>query len=146
LSQKAKDSGFTDALLLSPQRVELPMPPDTWKDVAIPNFHVLDGPIFAIAFVQHKGNSRAVLHLPCSETLGVPPSITQAGVTAIAQYRLDMTVKCGAYTLGELLELADEVWIMSTTQGVKRVGQIGSHALVAKTDACWSDKIAQLLT
>jgi branched-subunit amino acid aminotransferase/4-amino-4-deoxychorismate lyase len=145
-SQKAKDAGFTDALLLSPHRVERPVSPNTWKDVPVTDFHVLDGPNFAVGFVQHKGDSEAVLHLPCNETLGLLPSITQARVAAIAQDSLGMTVKRGVYTLGELLELADEVLIMSTTRGVKRVAEIGSHKIVAKTNACWSDKIAELVT
>lgn len=148
-SQKAKDAGFTDALLLSPHRVDRPKPPKTWKDVSLREFHVLDGPNFAIGFVQEI-NNQAILHLPCNETLGLLLSITQGRVATIAQEKLHMTVKRGVYTLGELLEMAVEVFVVSTTRGIKQVTEVGSHRMVVPSskanNTSWTDKIAELLS
>lgn len=157
-TSKAQERGFTDALLISPHRVERPVPPQTWSDVDVRHFHVLDGPNFAIAFVEKASATSPAdtLHLPCNRTLGLLPSITQGRVAEIAKENLGMTVQKGVHTLGQMLDVAVEIFIMSTTRGVKRVTQIGDFSIPtstieAKMQDCeamvvsWAQKFAELL-
>jgi branched-subunit amino acid aminotransferase/4-amino-4-deoxychorismate lyase len=135
-SKKATEAGCTDALLLSPHRVERPVPPLTWSDVDLRSFHVLDGSNFAIAFVEETRDmdetttpSMPIFHMPCNQVLGLLPSITQARLAEIAKEIKGFVVQKDVYTLGQLLEKADEVLVMSTTRGVKRVTQIGEYEI-----------------
>jgi branched-subunit amino acid aminotransferase/4-amino-4-deoxychorismate lyase len=157
-TNKAIEAGYTDALLLSPHRVERPIPPQTWSDVDLRFFHVLDGPNFAIAFVEETRDadamtiSKSILHIPCNHVLGLLPSITQGRLIEIAQEFKNLVVKKNVYTLGQLLEKADEVFVMSTTRGLKTVTQIGEYEIPFQRPPCkdkqptsWATTFAQLL-
>ncbi|KAG7354131.1 aminotransferase [Nitzschia inconspicua] len=155
-SNKAKAAGFTDALLLSPHWVERPVPPQTWNDVDIRKFHILDGPNFALAFVEEAnddvGGSQPILYLPCNERLGLLPSITQSRLARVAEDTLGMAVKREMYTLGQMLDVADEVFVMSTTRGVRAVTKIGDHDIPCKSTSSgkerkslWVAKFSKLL-
>jgi branched-subunit amino acid aminotransferase/4-amino-4-deoxychorismate lyase len=153
-TNKAKAAGFTDALLLSPHRVARPVPPQTWSDVNLRDFHVLDGPNFALAFVEDDATasspSKATLHLPCNRTLGLLPSITQRQLAQIAEEKVGMTVKRDVYTLGQVLEMADEIFVMSTTRGIKSVTKIGEYDIPHKCSdttksKSWVEEFSRLL-
>jgi branched-subunit amino acid aminotransferase/4-amino-4-deoxychorismate lyase len=158
-SNMANEAGYTDALLLSPHRVERPVPPHTWSDVDLQSFHVLDGSNFAIAFVEESRDvdettltSKPILHMPCDESLGLLPSITQTRLAEIARENKGLVVKKNVYTLGQLLEKADEVLVMSTTRGVKTVTRIGEYEIPyqrpsrkEKQPVSWATIFSQLL-
>jgi branched-subunit amino acid aminotransferase/4-amino-4-deoxychorismate lyase len=114
-TQKAKEQGFTDAILLSSSRLT-----DSFG-ANIEDCHVLDGPNFAISWI--KGNT---LYLPDTKALGLLPSITQDLLRRLAEETLGMTVEYGIYTLKQLLD-ADEVYISSTTRGLIPIEAIGDH-------------------
>jgi branched-subunit amino acid aminotransferase/4-amino-4-deoxychorismate lyase len=205
-TNRAKGAGYTDALLLSPHRVDRPSTDgrrdgrrrrdsgddstspsrsyfNRWDEIPLRNYHVLDGPNFAVAWIQERRRTRptddadrghdhdhhrdenddeeedgdgggadrsiltppaaaaigpppppppqpgsvVVLHLPCHVTLGMLPSVTQRMVEELARTELGWEVRHGVYTLGEMLDDADEVIVMSTTRGVRAVTKIGDH-------------------
>jgi branched-subunit amino acid aminotransferase/4-amino-4-deoxychorismate lyase len=162
-ANKARKAGFTDSLLLSPHRVTVRSSNDEdsntndktffneWANVPLQEYHVLDGPNFAVAWIQERttgGNINAdghdddttrndittlspILYIPCSTTLGLLPSITQAWVVELAQKELGWEVQYGVFTFGQLLDTADEVIVMSTTRGVKAVTKIGDYDIVS---------------
>jgi branched-subunit amino acid aminotransferase/4-amino-4-deoxychorismate lyase len=167
-SQKAQDAGFTDALLLSPHRIQ------HWEEeISLRDYHILDGPNFSIAFLQETATpdvqtttttttttrttttilSKPILHLPCNKTLGLLPSITQSRIAAIAQEQLGMEVVRNVYTLGQLLDMASEVYVMSTTRGIKTVTQIGEFVIGRKETAAsaatstktWGEQLSEQL-
>jgi hypothetical protein len=156
----AKEKGYDDALLLSPHRCRRPRPQHEdekamWGDNNMDTLlqcHVLDGPNFSIGFVQvhterdknkdnHNKNQNqnhnntnvcpATLHVPCNETLGLLPSITQSRIVRLARDELGMNIQRDVYTLQQLLDVASEVFVMSTTRGVIPVTRIGPYAIPA---------------
>jgi branched-subunit amino acid aminotransferase/4-amino-4-deoxychorismate lyase len=116
-AQKAKDAGFSDALLLSNDRLE------SSSRGNIEDCHVLDGPNFAISWISNN-----CLYVPCSTTLGLLPSITQEIVMDLAQTKLKLQVHRGVYPLKDVLA-AEEVFVTSTTRGVIPVTRIGTTEL-----------------
>jgi branched-subunit amino acid aminotransferase/4-amino-4-deoxychorismate lyase len=121
-TRKAQQAGFTDALLLSNDRLRSSSPHHQHPPL-LEYCHVLDGPNFAVGWII--GN---ILHIPCCETLGLLPSITQTLVAELAVTKLQLEVKRGVYRLQDVLS-ADEVFVMSTTRGAIPVTQIGTTTL-----------------
>jgi 4-amino-4-deoxychorismate lyase len=122
-NRKAQTAGFTDALLLSSDRIDK----SKFGDVSLEkNCHVLDGPNFAVGWICNN-----ILYAPCNKTLGLLPSITQDLVTKLAETNLQLKVERGVYTLADVLE-AEEVFVMSTTRGVIPVSRIGTKELPAE--------------
>lgn len=156
-TNKAKAKGYTDALLLSPHRMERLCRDDmNLTDDQIMNCDVLDGPNFAVAWVQEtRKNGEMVLppelHMPSNEQLGLLPSITQGRLAKIAEEMLAMKVDPSEYTLETMLANADEVFVMSTTRGLKTVTKIGDHTMPVKRDSSgnpkytWAEKFSALL-
>jgi branched-subunit amino acid aminotransferase/4-amino-4-deoxychorismate lyase len=114
-TQKAKDQGFTDAILLSSSRLA-----DSFG-AKIEDCHVLDGPNFAISWMKDS-----TLYLPDTKKLGLLPSITQDLLRQLAEDHLGMTIEYGIYPLKSVLE-ADEAFISSTTRGLIPIDAIGDH-------------------
>jgi branched-subunit amino acid aminotransferase/4-amino-4-deoxychorismate lyase len=133
-TQKATSRGYTDALLVSPHRVPRPVSHQAaavmdWDKIPITQWHVLDGPNFAIGFIEYgvdKDGRGGRLHLPDNRVLGLLPSITQQIVAELAEKVLGMTVLRDVYTLETLLNVAEEVFVTSTTRGIKCVTRIGN--------------------
>jgi len=176
---KAKSYGYTDALLVSPHRLVPSVSTiannksehehehenenengSSWKNsVPITEWHVLDGPNFAIGFIEYttvvgggqqssggtteRGGSsttttttstppkaekeaEATLHLPSNEQLGLLPSITQKIVEKLARTKLNLKITKGIYKLETLLTKADELFVTSTTRGIKCVTSVGN--------------------
>jgi len=130
-TQKAKDQGFTDAILLSSSRLA-----DSFG-ANIEDCHVLDGPNFAISWI--KGNT---LYLPDPTKLGLLPSITQDLLRRLAEEKLGMPVEYGIYPLKSLWE-ADEAYISSTTRGLIPIEAIGDHTFSRQRP--WIEKLRVLL-
>lgn len=130
-TQKAKDEGFSDALLLSSLRLANSLTPD------IKDCHVLDGPNFAVSWIRGS-----TLYIPNTDELGLLPSITQDLVRTIAQTELGLTVQRGVFALREVLE-ADEVFVCSTTRGAIPISAIGEHKFTS--DNPWTKKLQQSL-
>lgn len=114
-TQKAKEHGFSDALLLSSSRLSNSF------TAPIEESHVLDGPNFAISWI--KGNT---LYIPDTKELGLLPSITQDLMRQLAEDELGMKVDSGVFPLSHVLE-AEEVYVTSTTRGVIPIFEIGEH-------------------
>ena len=130
-TQKAKDQGYTDAILLSSSRLA-----DSFG-ANLEDCHVLDGPNFAISWI--KGNT---LYLPDPIKLGLLPSITQDLLRRLAEDRLGMTVEYGIYPLKVMWE-ADEAYISSTTRGLIPIEAIGDHTFSIQRP--WIEKLQALL-
>ena len=122
-SSKAKAEGHSDALLLTGDRLAC-----SASKLIIDDCHVLDGPNFAIGWIS--GNT---LHVPCCETLGLLPSITQGIIVDLARSKLSLEVQQGVYTLKDLLSTGEEVFVMSTTRGIIPVTRIGNTELPQKS-------------
>ena len=127
-TQKAKASGYSDALLLSRDRLTCSFD-DT---VSLADCHVLDGPNFAIAWISTEIDNTTTLHMPDWEALGLLPSITQSIVADIADSQLQWTVRRGVYKLQDVFDTAREVMVMSTTRGVIPVTNIGGTYFSAR--------------
>jgi branched-subunit amino acid aminotransferase/4-amino-4-deoxychorismate lyase len=132
-TRKSKNAGFTDALLLSSDRVDK----SKLGEASLENLHVLDGPNFAVGWICNS-----ILYVPCNKTLGLLPSITQDLVTKLAETNLQLKVQRGVYTLADVLK-AEEVFVMSTTRGVIPVTHIGTKEL--PTEHPQATELAMLL-
>ena len=118
-TRKAKHAGFTDALLLSSDR----LPASGSSPPELKDCHVLDGPNFAIGWIADE-----TLHFPCGSRLGLLPSITQSLIADSVANKLQLRVREGLYTLQDVLR-AEGVFVMSTTRGVIPVTRIGTTVL-----------------
>ena len=118
-TRKAKQAGFTDALLLSSDR----LPASGSSPPELKDCHVLDGPNFAIGWIADE-----TLHFPCGSRLGLLPSITQSLIAESVADKLQLRVQEGLYTLQDVLR-AEGVFVMSTTRGVIPVTRIGTAVL-----------------
>jgi len=128
---KAKEHGFTDAILLTSSRLQ-----DSFG-ASIDDCHILDGPNFAISWI--KGTT---LYLPDIKKLGLLPSITQDLLRQLAEEKLNMTVEYGIFPLRTLWE-ADEAYVSSTTRGLIPIDAIGNHKFPTATP--WINKLQALL-
>ena len=123
-TQKATAAGYSDALLLTGDRLACPA-----SNLSLNDCHVLDGPNFAIGWISNN-----TLYSPCCKTLGLLPSITLQLVIDLASSKMNMEVQQGVYTLKDLVSTADEVFVMSTTRGIIPVTHIGSTELPKKSN------------
>jgi branched-subunit amino acid aminotransferase/4-amino-4-deoxychorismate lyase len=142
-TRKAQQAGYTDALLISSDRLVLEgagtgaSPP--LEDVSC--CHVLDGPNFAIGWI-----SNGTCYFPCSKTLGLLPSITQrlvADLVEEGEFLGLKKVECGVYRLRDVLG-ADEVFVMSTTRGAIPVTRIGDSILAMPSSSDGGSLVAQI--
>mmetsp|Transcript_11823 Transcript_11823/g.34113 ORF Transcript_11823/g.34113 Transcript_11823/m.34113 type:complete len:330 (-) Transcript_11823:1863-2852(-) len=127
-SRSAKRDGFTDALLLTDAA---PSHSSVREAMDLAEMFVLDGPNFAVGWIGSSGKSNKegsapCIYFPSSSELGLLKSTTQQLImTIVKQEYPEWTIEEGIYRLQDMLDVADEPFVMSSTRGIIPVTTIG---------------------